>query len=80
MPRRDRVADANQQVRDLRNKLHQVEQTTILPLRGRIAELELDNRLLTSKLDHAQRMSGLYQKAWASMLDLVQALSAGKLL
>jgi len=78
MRKRDRVADANQHVRDLRNKLHEIEQTTILPLRAEVAGLQQDKRLLTKRAENAERMMDLYRKSWEAMLNLQHALVSGK--
>ena len=75
MPRRDRIADANQQVRELRNKLHAIDHEVVLPLRTRIAELERDSRVLTAKCHQLERMHDLYRKSWEAMLELFHAIT-----
>jgi prefoldin subunit 5 len=74
--RRDPVADAHQQLRELRNKLHGMEQETVLPLRSQIAQLQRDNADLTSRLGRLQSLHQLYRDAWESMVKLSHGLLA----
>lgn len=78
--RNDPLADANQDLRDLRNKLHAIDQETVLPLRARIAELEHENARLTQRVTKLDDLHRLYREAWESMVRLSNAiLATGKL-
>ena len=50
-PIRRQLADAHQEIRDLKNAAHAAE----FPLRRRIAELEAQNEKLSAELVHAHR-------------------------
>lgn len=73
---RDRLADANQQERELKNRIHAYEQETVLPLRARIAELERDNTRLKRTTERLERLERLYRDAWVSGIRLAGALLA----
>jgi hypothetical protein len=74
--RRDPVADAHQQVRDLRNKLHGFEQESVLPLRSQIAQLQRDNADLENRLTRLKEQQRLYRDAWEAMVRLTNGLLA----
>jgi hypothetical protein len=79
--RKDLLVEANAKLAEARNKLHNIESQTVLPLRTRIAELEQENARLGRRLVLAERMHGLYKESWSAMVDLlaaVQNLATGK--
>jgi hypothetical protein len=77
--RRDPVADANQRVRDLSNKLFGFDQEVALPLRTRVAGLERQVAELSAKAERQERLIVAYREHWESHVRLVAAqLASGK--
>lgn len=78
MPRRDRVAvaDANQEARLLRNRIHQYDQEVVLPLRAQIAELQKANAALTRKVARLTDLEARYHDVWRAGIRLTSSLLA----
>ncbi len=77
--RRDPIADAHQQVRALRNKIHSLEQEMVAPLRLQVANLQRDYESLQHQLGADQELLRLYRAAWESTLRLISGLASGKI-
>ena len=76
MPRRDRRADAHQSAREIKNRIHQYEQETVLPLRAQIAQLERDNKAMSARLQRSERLEALYNEALSVSVRLASTLLA----
>lgn len=74
--KRDRVADAHQVERELKNRIHAYDQETVLPLRSRIAGLETENKRLQRIVDRLTRLERSYRAAWEAGVKLSAALLA----
>ena len=67
MPRRsDPLADCLQQIRDLKNRLMDVER----PLKDRILEIEAHNVSLERRLTSSLRELVAYRRLWRALVDV----------
>ena len=77
--RRNPLAQANQNNRDLRNRLHRFDQEVALPLRSEVAQLKLDLERLQSKVSGLQRLNEAYRQDWTAAVRLeYERLASGK--
>lgn len=79
MPKKlsEKLADAYQVARNLRNELHQAQQVN-LPLHGQIVGLTNERDRLQQRVDFLLGLNKSYQQALTGLVDLVHAVAAGK--
>lgn len=70
-----RLADAYNELRKLRNQLHDKSQAT-LPLRAEIQQLKNDMAILECKLARSQRVARSSKDALMSMMEAICAFAA----
>jgi hypothetical protein len=73
------LQDANQRVRDLATKLHNVEIEIVLPLRSELAQARANETKLSERVAHLERLEAAYRLAWEAQIRLAAVqLASGK--
>lgn len=73
VPRPNRLAIAHAELRNLRNRIHEVEQGH-LPLRSQIQGLEQDLKRVTHRYEAAERRANACQRAFDAIVTALHEL------